>query len=201
MAGLFAYLETHRDDKAQWIGRLLCQEENKRVIPLMLSWLKDSDAQIRRMAAFNLCWLPSADIVPGLLDAIHSENDLEVRAQMLVALAQTGDKRGLETLLAAARISHNPDVVSEIARGLGRIRDPRALATLADIVEGRAPSSKAVDDRAYLLPDAVNAFGYISQLYEAHIPDRFGTRSGMEDVQVRLDVERIAQWRESRADK
>jgi hypothetical protein len=75
------------------------------------------------------------------------------------------------------------------------------LATLADIVEGKTPSSKAADNRAYLLPHAVNAFGYISQLYEAHIPDRFETSSGITDAQVRLDVERIEQWRESQTNK
>jgi HEAT repeat protein len=166
-----------------------------------LSWLKDPDAQVRKAAAFNLCWLPSADAVPNLLDAIHSETDRAVKAQLLVALAQTGDKRGLDTLLAAAREPYGPDDAEEIVSGLGRIRDPKALATLADMVEGKTRSSHAADDRAYLLPSAVNAFGYISQLYAAHVPDRFESSSGISDAQVRLDVERIEQWRKSQTDK
>jgi HEAT repeat protein len=199
--GLFAYLTTHRDDKAQWIARLFCQEGQKQVVPVLLDWLKDSDAQVRQSAALNLCWFPSTDAVLHLLDAIQSERDPTVRDQMLIALAQTGDRRGLETLLTAAHDSHDPYVESEIARGLGRIGDNQALAPLADIVEGKTSASKAAENRARILPDAINAFGYISHLYEAHIPDRFQTSSGTSDAQVKLDVERIAQWRKSQTNK
>jgi len=176
----------------------------------MLTWLKDNDAEVRKAGVFNLCWLPSTGAVPNLLDAIHSESDPEVRAQMLVALAQTGDNRGLETLLAAAREPHDTVTSAEIVRGLGRIRDPRALTTLANIVSGLAwvangdgplQDSKAPAGSLNVLSDAVNAFGYISQAYKAHAPDRFCGSSAIYPAQLRLDIARIEQWRKSQASK
>jgi hypothetical protein len=200
IASLFAYLQTHRDDKARWIGRLFCQEGQKQVVPVMVRWLKDGDAQVRKAAALNLCWLPSADAVPNLLDAIHSENDPEVKEQMLVALAQTGDERGLETLLKAAREPLGSGDAEEIVRGLGRIRDPRALPALADIVSA-SKNSKMEDDNYGVLADAVNAFGYISHLDDAHAPDRFQTGSMVYPTQLKLGIVHIEEWRKSQASK
>jgi hypothetical protein len=209
--GMFAYLANHRDNNAQWIGRVLCQQGQGRAIPVMLAWLKDKDPEVRKSGAFNLCWLPSADAVSDLRDAIQSESDREVKGQMLEALAQTGDQRGLEALLAAAREPDDLGVASAIARGLGRIRDPKALPALADMVAGLAWITRGDDDWLamnkaplgswYALSDAVNAFGYISQSYEAHAPDGFWGNSALNPVQLRLDVARIEEWRKSQSNK
>lgn len=208
--GLLAYLGTHRDRTASWVARLLCQEGQKQAIPVMLTWLKDKDSQVRKAGAFNLCWLPSADAVSDLLEAIPAESDREAKGQMLVALAQSGDQRGLETLLTAAREHYDSEIAAEITRGLGRIRDPKALPTLADIVSGLAwitngdgePSnSKAPAGSWYLLSDAVNAFGYIARAYEAHLPDSFRGNSGINPAQLKLNVARIEEWRKSQGNK
>jgi hypothetical protein len=208
--GLFAYLANHRDSNAEWIGRVLCQQGQGRAIPVMVAWLKDKDPQVRKSGAFNLCWLPSADAVSDLLDAIQSESDREVKGQMLEALAQTGHQRGLEALLAAAREPFDFGVASGIARGLGRIRDPKALPALADMVAGLAWITRGDDWLAinnappgswYALSDAVNAFGYISQSYEAHVPDGFWGNGALNPVQLRLDMDRIEQWRKSQSRK
>ena len=208
--GLFAYLRTHRDRTAQWIARLLCQEGQKQVIPVMLTWLKDKDSQVRNSGAFNLCWLPSAEAVSDLLEAIHAESDREVKGQLLVALAQIGDQHGLEPLLAAAREPYDSEVALEITRGLGRIRDPKALPTLADIVSGLAwiisgdgqpTDSKASAGDWQLLSEAVNAFGYIAQAYEAHVPGSFQGSSGIKPVELKLNMARIEQWRKSQGNK
>lgn len=206
--GLFAYLGSNRDQNAQFIARLLCQEKQTQVIPVMLGWLKSNETQMRKTAALNLCWLPSADAVSSLLDAIHTETDPEVKAQMLVALAQIGDKRGLEALLAAVREPGAPDFTAEIVRGLGRIRDDKALAKLADLVselawivagDGQPEKSKASAGSWYLLSDAVNAFGYTSHIYKAHPPDSFWSSSTIQPAQLRLDIARIEEWRKSQA--
>jgi hypothetical protein len=130
---------------------------------------------------------------------------------MLVALAQTGDQRGLDTLLAAAHQPYDVGVTAQIARGLGRIRDPKALPALADIVSGLAwitttgdgqpENSKAAPGSWDALSDAVNAFGYISHAYEAPVPDSFGSSSGLYPVRLKLDIARIEQWRKSQATK
>jgi len=176
----------------------------------MLTWLKDKDSQVRNAGAFNLCWLPSAAAVSDLLIAIQSESDREVKGQMLVALAQTGDPRGLEALLAAAREPYDSEVAAQIMRGLGRIRDPKALTALADIAsglswmtigDGQSSNSKAPAGSWDLLSDAVNAFGYISQAYEAHAPDRFWGNSAIDPVQLRLELARIEEWRKLQGNK
>jgi len=205
--GLFSYLATHRDSTAQQIGRLLCQEGQKKALPIMLTWLKDKDPQVRKSGAFNLCWLPNDGAVSDLLDAIHAESDREFKGQMLVALAQTGDQRGLETLLAATREPYDVGVTAEIVRGLGRIRNPKALPTLADIVSGLAWITTAGDGRPEgslaapgswaALSDAVNAFGYISHAYEAHVPDRFWAGSALHPLQLKLDMAVIQEWHKS----
>jgi hypothetical protein len=199
IAGLFAHLANHRDNNAQWVARILCQENQKQVIPVMLDWLKDNGAQVRKVAALNLCWLPSPDTVPGLLNAIRSENDLAVKSQMIEALAQTGDQRGLETLIEAATESTYPDDKVELVRGLGRIRDPKALPVLAEIVDARTQNNKTVSQEGYLLPDAVNAFGYISHLYKSQAPDDFGSSSGIDQAQLKIGIGKIEEWRKSQA--
>jgi HEAT repeat protein len=208
--GLFAGLGNHKDHDAQIIARLLCQEKQERIIPIMSGWMKDNDAQVRKAAAFNLCWFPSAHTVSNLLDAIHSESDSEVKSQMLVALAQTGDKRGLETLLAAAREPYDSQVTAEIVRGLGRIGDDKALTTLADIASqlawitkenSQSENSRVPAGSLYLLTDTVNAFGYISHLYEAHIPDSFQSSVGINLIQVEQEIELVEQWRKSQVSK
>jgi hypothetical protein len=209
--GMFAYLANHRDSNAQWIGRVLGRAGQRRVIPIMVAWLKDKDPQVRKSGAFNLCWLPSADAVADLLDAIQSESDREVKGQMLEALAQTGDQRGLEALLAAAREPYDLGVASGIARGLGRIRDPKALPALAAMVAGLAWITKGDDDWLamnnappgswYALSDAVNAFGYISQFEGAQVPGPLGGISALSPEQLRLDVARIEEWRKSQGNK
>jgi HEAT repeats len=203
--GLFADLGNHKDHDAKFIARLLCQEKQERIIPIMSGWLKDNDAQVRKAAAFNLCWFPSADTVSNLLDAIRSESDPEVKPQMLMALANTGDKRGLETLLAAAREPYDSHVTAEIVRGLGRIGDDKALTTLADIASQLAwitkENSRVPAGSLYLLSDTVNAFGYISHLYEAHIPDSFQSSVGINLIQVEQEIELVEQWRKSQVSK
>jgi HEAT repeat protein len=150
---------------------LLCQEHQAAVVPPQIEWLKDVSEDVRASAAFNLCWLPGPDAVPGLLDALKVEKTPRVRGQMLQALAQTGDKRGLDALLAAAAEDWDETTLTEIVRGLARVRDKRALPILADL----ASRPKASDGFTW---EVVNAFGYVSGLYKAGAPNHFWSSGG-----------------------
>ena len=124
--GLVGYVKEDRGSAARWAGRLLCQEHQAAVVPLQVEWLKDVSEDVRASAAFNLCWLPSADAVPGLLDALKVEKIPHVRGQMLQALAQTGDNRGLDALLAAAAEDWDETTLIEFVRGLRASATARA---------------------------------------------------------------------------
>lgn len=201
---VFEYVESHRDRNAGSMGRTLCLEKQRLVIPIMLRWLQDEDPEVRRTAAHNLCFLPDPSSVAGLVQAIPSEAVPEVKTQMLVALAQTGDKRGLEFLLAAAREPKDTVLLAETARGLGRIRDAKALPVLAKMVARWAPVAERPEPPAGaqgVLWDAVYAFDYIQQVKGARRPDEFNGSSGGDPAQLHAGMKRIEQWRRAHPER
>src|SRR5262249_6286501 len=131
LAELLNHLGTANDTAAAWAGRLLAQEKQPAALPLLVGKLKDPRARVRSAAAFALCWYPSPETVPGLLDALKGEKDRAVREQLLTALAQTGDARGLDALLSAAKGDVQGQLGIELARGLARVKDRKALPVLA----------------------------------------------------------------------
>ena len=177
-------------------------------VPIMVRWLRDDDAQVRESGAFNLCWTPSPLAVPGLVDALQSETNAVAKKQMLEALAQTDDPRGLSLLLAAARDCRDKSTLSIIARGLSRIRDPKALPVLANMLSdlplvwlGDADlweGSENIDSgELRLLSDAANAFCYICHESGAHTPDGFWTGSGIDLPQLKRNVAVIQKWQKA----
>ena len=167
--GLVGYIKTNHDDKAQWIGRVLAQEHRKEIVPIITAWLKADDASVRKAAAFNLSWLPDANAVPALTNAIRSEIDPSARAQMLMALAQNPDSRGLDTLLSCTDEPLELYVRGEIVRGVARIRNPRALPVLANLAfewlwltGDKNPNDDTRFDHEWgFVSEIVNAFGYL----------------------------------------
>lgn len=191
--GLLQYTRAHRDSVAQWTARVLCQSKQPEIIPVMVKWLKDSDPRTREMAAFNLCWIPSAESVPGLLRALEKEKIPSVKERITIALAQTGDRRVLDPLLAAAREIQEGNTAIEIARGLSRIKDARALSALAEM----AIRFKGDDQAAW---DIVNAFGYISGKFKGEQPHPFWSGSAIEKDNLKAGLSRIAEWMKKKSD-
>jgi hypothetical protein len=179
---LVEYVKKDRGSTAQWAGRLLCQEHQSAVVPLQLEWLKDGSAEVRASAAFNLCWLASEDAIPGLLEALKVEKVPRVREELLRAIGQTGDKRGLDVLLTAAADDKDKTTLCEVARGLARIGDKRALPALAEL---------ASRDNW----EAINSFGYVSGLYKGYAPDRFWSYPGRSEVEMAAGRAVIEKWR------
>jgi len=185
-----------RDVPAQWAGRLLCQEKEARVIPLLLNWLKDENAESRSASAINLTWLPKEEFVVALLKAIAVEKNTETKGQMIVAVAQTGDPRGLEPLIAGVHQDLGAATCLEIARGLTRIGDTAALPALADL----AKMGKETAD-LQLQMESVSGFGRVSGRFDAPPPIDFWSSRGIDHSLIEKGHVDIEKWRsESKKD-
>ncbi|MGH8047281.1 MAG: HEAT repeat domain-containing protein, partial [Chthoniobacterales bacterium] len=198
IALLLHRIETKHDQGSSRAARQLCQEGVVGAQPIMLEWLKDKDREIRNGAALNLCWANRKENVPALLEAISAEKDPETKSLLLVALAQTGDKRSLDVLEAASREKKMPPWATlEIFRGLARAGDPQALAALAEAAVAFETSGGDEEDRVQLQAEAVNAFGLISKLYPAHEPDPLWQEGGWNSAAIAKNIATIKKWQQS----
>jgi HEAT repeat protein len=185
---LLEHLRTHNDRAAEWAARWLALEKQADALPTLIEKLKSPDAAVRKWSAFALCWNPSAETVPALLAAIKAEKEPAVRAEMLTALAQTGDARGLDVLTEASKGEYEKGHGMELARGLSRIRDKKALPALAAMAE-RFPN-----DQQYQA-EVVNAFGWVSGLYKAFPAAQFWSSTGTDPERLKTGQAEIAKWR------
>jgi hypothetical protein len=186
VAVVLDHLRCKNDRVAEWTARILAQEHQPAVLPVLLDKLKEKDPAVRNWAAFALCWYPTKDTVPGMLAAIEAEKDAAVKMQMLVALAQTGDPRGLDPLMTAAKAEKDKWNQIELARGLGRIKDKQALPVLAQMAQATK------DDQ--LRSEVVNAFGYVSGLFRGFEPHKFWSGGGSSAEQIKAGMEAIDRW-------
>jgi hypothetical protein len=185
---LIDHLGRHNDRAAEWAARVLAQGHEAAALPVILEKLKDPDANVRRWAALALCWHPSATTVPGLLAAIKAEKDSGVRNEMLTALAQTGDERGLDALMEGTKGEFEKHHGIEFARGLARIKDKRALPALSAMVE------RHKDDPQYQC-ELVESFGWVSGLYKAFPPHKYWSGGANDPECLKTGLAEIAKWR------
>jgi hypothetical protein len=199
---LLEYMRTHEDPPAGWAGRFLCQHGQTAAILIMRQWLQSTNPKIRSTGAYNLGLIPQRESVPALLEAIRAEPShkpevanaivefVEPRQQMIIALAQTDDPRALDTLIEATQEPYGEYVQSEIARGLGRIRDPKALPALAHFAETAKGHG--------LQAEIVNAFYFIVHDPRGSEPYAFNT-GGDYQQDVNEGLKRIKQWQNEHA--
>jgi HEAT repeat protein len=108
---------------------------------------------------------------------------------MLDALAQTGNRRGLDALMAAADSPHNTRTRGEIARGLARIGAPKALPALAKFARMRQASSDLQSTW-----EAVTAFGRASGRFKAPPPAPYWSNLGVDTGLVQKGLADIDPW-------
>jgi HEAT repeat protein len=181
------YAATHRDKAAQSIGRIYAAINNAALTNTLITWLTDSDPNIRREAAIDFCILPSTEAVSPLLKASATETNKEAKESMIEALAQIKDPRCFDLLSKALTKDASKNTQIQIARGFARLKDKRALHYLANL------SSTADDEQ--IRWEAIKAFGYISGLFAAGPPDQFNSSSGM-DIKTFTEGKKIvAQWK------
>jgi HEAT repeat protein len=86
--------------------------------------LSDKDAFVRKETAYALGTIESPDAAPALIELLRRDKDLEVKAAVIVALGQTGNRLSVEPLIAVLKRSPNEDeefVRRAAARSIGQI--------------------------------------------------------------------------------
>jgi HEAT repeat protein len=147
-----------------------------------------------------------------VLNEIAADNDPNVRAPLLIILAQTGDKRALDVLLGGLDLHYKVEkqnfsevpylfwkdysedgysavIYGEIARGLARIGDSKALPALAKLAKLGVDTSNDA-----LTWEAVTAFGYISHRFKAPAPVEFNGSNGIQADLIKTGLADIADW-------
>ncbi len=110
---------------------------NPEELSKLLEQLKSDDQFARQNAARNLESRAAKSASPELVDAMAklvSDRDDTVRHAALTILATQGTKEDVPLLLKALKEPNEPDLRLTVAKGLGRLRDPRAAEPLADLL-------------------------------------------------------------------
>lgn len=184
---LLEALKSDCDDPAVWAARALAVASDSRVVPGLLRFLGSDDPLCRARAAWNLSEIPRPESVMTLQKVIGVETDANARDSEVVALAEIGSPESLDILLAAASQSLGEWARICVVRGLARVRNPKALMTLATV----ALSAK---DNSQLAWESVNAFGYISGLYKGFPPHSVRSGGAINPQLLQDGLRAIAGW-------
>jgi HEAT repeat protein len=86
--------------------------------------LSDKDDFVRKETAYSLGTIESPDAAPALIELLRREKDLEVKAAIVVAVGQAGNRLAIEPLIAVLKRSPNEDeefLRRAAARSIGQI--------------------------------------------------------------------------------
>jgi arylsulfatase A-like enzyme len=103
---------------------------DRRGEPLLEEALLDEDPEVRDRAALALARMGNDEAVPALIESL-GRNDLDVRKEAIRFLGQLGNTLAVEPLIETVA-EERTRYLSVLA--LGKLRDPRALPTLLDVL-------------------------------------------------------------------
>ncbi len=114
------------------LGRLPLE----RSMDVLAELLRDPDLQIRCEAAQALGRIGSRRVVPQLVEALAGPPDLRHHARRsLAAILRRSDKETRQELMISAINSDRPEIRSELADVLGRLKDAQVLETLVSLLQ------------------------------------------------------------------
>ncbi|MDO9540946.1 MAG: HEAT repeat domain-containing protein, partial [Kiritimatiellia bacterium] len=102
------------EDKSKWIKRrcaqALGQIGDKRVIPLLMKYMRNEDSYLAENSILALGWLQAKEAVPGLIEVLNEKKQffpaggdwreaVSPSASAAIALGYIGDKRAMQPLL------------------------------------------------------------------------------------------------------
>jgi hypothetical protein len=106
-------------------------------------------------ASSSLPWLPSADAVSNLLDAIHAESDRKVKGQMLVGWLKPGINPGWKRCWRPQKMKPSlgrlPQIRPFLAESCARLPEPKRMGVgWLRIEEARMRNTQSSEGRSHL---------------------------------------------------
>jgi HEAT repeat protein len=123
---------TARSTAAYALGRLPLEQS----VDLLVALLQDPELRIRCEAARALGRIASARVIPSLIEALGGPPQLrhEARRSLAVIVTKCGPT-SVQELAQTARHSDRPEIRSELADVLGRLKDPQVVETLIRLLD------------------------------------------------------------------
>ncbi len=120
--------------ESNWAHGSRKQDTTSIAVPALITALKDSDVDVRRVAVQSLSNFNDPRAVPGLVGALK-DSDTEVRMYAAVALGNLGDERALPGLLAALKDSNGEvrhTALSALQSMPSKVPDEAILTAMGD---------------------------------------------------------------------
>jgi hypothetical protein len=117
-----------------------CPGERERIAADLGRWMRDEKDPVLRKEIVRALAQIDAPTAKQLLGAALQDPDVLVRVAAVEAIAEQGGPGAVEILGAALKEDHNIDVRLAAARGLGKLKDPRAMPALAVALESHDPA-------------------------------------------------------------
>lgn len=134
--------------------QLLGQIPDPKLVDPMIEALKDTSAETRRAAAMALARLKEKRGAPPLVPLLADDN-MPVRIAAMEGLIFLSDPSTVDPLLAVVKEKKDIDVAANAARVLGRLKDPKAVEPLINLLSAEEPRARlAAADALGRLGDA-----------------------------------------------
>ncbi len=164
-----AVLDAQGQPRSSWwpIAFALSRVDDERTVPALRALLSSADPTTVAYAVRGLGERKAAAAADALLPFLRPGDDVHahVRVNAVRALAQLGDARAVEPLLALLTAAREPDGLTlEVVAALGQLRDRAAEEALIDRIAARWPPLRAAVLRALARIDAVTFTTVLSAL-------------------------------------
>ncbi len=123
----------HREAAVYFIPKL----QGTRALPDLHKLLRDGAPSIRLRAAQAVGELRQAESVPFLDDALRNDTNVDVRRELVRALARIADR---SIIPVVSFLIFDPDVKTEAVKALCRVNHRDAIATLRNVLQAQFPS-------------------------------------------------------------
>lgn len=140
-------------------------QKDSRVAAGVIPLLRDSEADVRRLAAEVLGSGDDLNAVQPLIDALYAQQASDVREAILDALGELRDRAAVPAILDAL-YDEVRDVRFAAAEALGLIGDARAVVDLIHIMDNDEPELEAMAAMALYKIGTPEALAAIQHLYD-----------------------------------
>lgn len=106
--------------------------------PALRSALRNDNAEIRYRAAWQLADQNAKDAIPDILQTLDAEKQPRAKTYLACALAELGDRRGIEALHQYCKEDEFPDDVRlDVSKFLTELHETPCLSSLMELFKSR----------------------------------------------------------------